>query len=188
MKPNSPQAEISRKEARHIDATLIARAEKKYGPYFSAEGDTLVILNLARRLEDANKRERQYARIVASFGKLPKPKKCKKCSQRKAQLKLRNWTASKERPCNRTESLKVIASIEECWPGFKRVPELLWNQYVDACGRCRCGRPIAPKRVSKSKIVVACQTSCTRKRAEAKMHKRTKEKLAERKALAEAME
>jgi hypothetical protein len=184
MKINSPQAEVSRAQQRHIDLEQVRRAEERFAPYYLLEGPELVAANMARRLQDAIKREEQYVRIIKSMGKPKKAKACRNCSARR----LRAIQKTKERPTNVAECRKIIASIEECWPGFKKVPELLWNQYNDSAGRCKCGRVIAPKLVSKSANVRFCCSEHRQNELTKKNRARRKAYAIASKALAEGME
>lgn len=184
MKINSPQAEISRALARYCANSSAIGVEQLYGPYYSATGSELVAINLGRRLQDAIKREEQYVRIIKSMGKPKKAKPCRNCALRK----LRAEKKTKERPTNVAECRRIIASIEECWPGWRKVPELLWNQYNDSAGRCRCGRVIAPKLVSKSANVRFCCSEHRQNELTKKNRARRKEYAIASKALAEGME
>lgn len=185
LKINSPQAEISRLEARYIAKVVIDKAVQRYDvPYFSATGDQLIGLNLCRRLTAAIKREEQYVRIIKSMGKPKKAPKCRACAVRKLRLSKK----TKEKPANVAECRKIIASIEECWPGWRKVPELLWNQYIDSAGHCRCGRVIAPKLVSKSANVRFCCSEHRQNEMTKKNRARRKEYAIASKALAEGME
>jgi hypothetical protein len=184
MKINSSQAEISRAEQRYIDAREAHIGETFYGDYWSLEGPELVAVNMARRLQGAIKREEQYVRIIKSMGKPKKAYKCRPCAVRKLRLAKK----TKEKPANVAECRKIIASIEECWPGWRKVPELLWNQYIDSAGHCRCGRVIAPKLVSKSANVRFCCSEHRQNELTKKNRARRKEYAIASKALAEGME
>ena len=184
MKINSPQAEVSRTLARYCDQSSATGVEQLYGPYYLATGAQLVAINLGRRLQDAIKREEQYVRIIKSMGKPKKAKPCRVCTLRR----LYTTTKTKERPTNVAECRKIIASIEECCPGFRKVPELLWNQYNDSAGRCKCGRVIAPKLVSKSANVRFCCSEHRQNELTKKNRARRKEYAIASKALAEGME
>ncbi len=183
MRFTAPNAEIGRAEQRSIDLQCVTNTEILYGPYYAATGAELVSINLARRLQDAIKREEQYVRILKSLGKPKKAKPCRNCALRK----LRAEKKTKERPTNVAECRKIIASIEECWPGFRKVPELLWNQYNDSAGRCRCGRVIAPKLVSKSANVRFCCAEHRQNELTKKNRARRKEYAIAAKELAEEM-
>jgi hypothetical protein len=184
MKINSPKAEVSRAEQRYIAKQHAERCIAHYGDYWALEGDKLSCVNNARRLQDAIKREEQYVRIIKSMGKPKKAKACRTCAVRKLRIAKR----TKEKPANVAECRKIIASIEECWPGWRKVPELLWNQYIDSAGHCRCGRVIAPKLVSKSANVRYCCAE-HRKYEKTKQNRiRRKEYAIASKALAEGME
>jgi hypothetical protein len=186
LKIASPQAEVGRAEQRHIDYGLIMKARAKYDEdtYYMATGNRLVILNLLRRLEAGQSRETQYLRIIKSMGKPKKAKACRTCAVRKLRIAKR----TKEKPANVAECRKIIASIEECWPGWRKVPELLWNQYIDSAGHCRCGRVIAPKLVSKSANVRFCCSEHRQNEMTKKNRARRKEYAIASKALAEGME
>jgi hypothetical protein len=165
---------------------LVGKAHEKYGPYYSAEGHELVILNLARRLEESIKREEQYARILKTPVKAYIPKKCRACEQRKVRALVKT-SKSKFRPCDRGECLRVLSDISEIWPDFKKIPDRLWNLYIDATGVCRCGRPIAPKIVSRSPKAAHCCNEHAQQWAQRKSSERYTQKAAERRALAEAL-
>lgn len=183
---NSPQAEAFRAEARLAAKQLIERANEKYGPYFSAEGHELIILNLAHRLEESVKREEQYARIVVASAKPAGPRKCRACEQRKVRALVKT-SKSKFRACNRVVCLQTLSEICEIWPDFKRVPDRLWNLYIDTTGICRCGRPVAPKIVSRSPKVAHCCDEHARRWASRKSSERYTQKAKERRALSEAL-
>jgi hypothetical protein len=183
VKINSPQAEVSRAQQRWIDKRESDLGEAMYGPYWSLEGPKLVAVNMARRLQDAIKREEQYVRIIKSMGKPRKAPQCRTCAVRK--LRISNKT--KEKPANVAECRKIIASIEECWPGWRKVPEVLWNQYIDSAGHCRCGRVIAPKLVSKSANVRFCCSEHRQNEMTKKNRARRKEYAIAAKELAEGM-
>jgi hypothetical protein len=184
LKPNSQQAEVSRAEQRYIAKLEADRGETFYGEYWSLEGPQLVAVNMARRLQDAIKREEQYVRIIKSMGRPKKAPKCRNCSARR----LRAVQKTNERPTNVSECRRIISSIEECWPGWRKVPELLWNQYNDSAGRCKCGRVIAPKLVSKSANVRFCCSEHRQNELTKKNRARRKEYAIAAKALAEGME
>ena len=186
MKINSPQAESTRRGARAMARQFIARAHEKYGPYYSADGHELVILNLARRLEESIKREEQYVRILKLSAKPPSPKKCPACEKRKVRALVKS-SKSKFRACSREACLSVLSGICEIWPDFKRVPDRLWNLYIDTTGICRCGRPIAPKIVSRSPKAAHCCNEHAQRWAQRTKSKRYTQKAAERRALAEAL-
>jgi hypothetical protein len=186
VKINSPQAESSRAQQRVIDKREADKCATFYGPYWSLEGAQLVAVNMARRLQASIKREEQYVRIIKRSAKPPRPKKCLACEKRRRAALIRKRT-SKGSPCNREEALKVIASIEECWPGFRKIPDVLWNQYIDECGKCRCGRPLAPKRVSKSAKAAFCCREHAEKYTTQALIQRRRLKVMEQKAIAEAM-
>ena len=86
MKINSPQAEISRAEQRTISRAVAERANQAYGPYYLLSGPELVAVNMARRLQEAIKREEQYVRIIKGMGKPKKAPKCRPCAGRKLRL------------------------------------------------------------------------------------------------------
>lgn len=189
MKLNSPQAEEKRSKARRLALLISESSILGIRPKWQAYGNESVIHDLYDELGSSVKREEQYLRIIKSLGKPPKPKKCEKCAARKryALLVRPGGAKSKFRACNRPEALKIIDSVEECWPGFRRIPELLWNSYMDATAICRCGRPVAPKIVSKSVKAAHCCIEHGHRWAARLRGSRTKAKSDERKALAEAM-
>lgn len=184
MKISSPQAELSRAKQREIHLFLANKHEELLQPYWELSGIELVSVNFARMLKEAIKREEQYVRIIKSMGKPKKAKPCRNCLVRKLRARI----TTKEKPTNVAECRKIIASIEECWPGFKKVPELLWNQYNDSAGRCKCGRVIAPKLVSKSANVRFCCSEHRQNEMTKKNRARRKEYAIASKALAEGME
>jgi thiamine kinase-like enzyme len=186
VKITSEKAELTRLGARAIAKSLIERAHEKYGPYFSAEGHELAILNLARRLEESIKREEQYVRIISAATKPARASKCRACEQRKIRSLIKA-SKSKFKACSRENCLRVLAEISELWPDFKRVPDRLWNLYIDTTGICRCGRPIAPKIVSRSPKAAHCCDEHARRWASRKSSERYTQKAAERRALAEAL-
>jgi hypothetical protein len=183
VKTNSPQAEVSRAQQRHIDKQQADLIETFYGDYWSLVGAELVAVNMGRRLQAAIKREEQYIRIIKSMGRPKKAPKCRNCSSRR----LRAVSKTNERPTNVAECRRIIASIEECWPGWRKVPELLWNQYIDSAGRCKCGRVIAPKLVSKSANVRFCCSEHRQNELTKKNRARRKEYAIAAKGLAEEM-
>ena len=189
MKSNSPQAEARRKGARKFAEGVILDATPAVLRRQSS-GDAETIYRLIEQTQKSMKRELQYARIIAKEAKSRKEKSCKACVQRK-RIALAEKSAggkTKFRKANREECLKIIASIEECWPGFKKIPELLWNQYIDATGICRCGRPICPKKISKSAKTEHCSIAHLQK-WQLKGYRQWKvQKKQEIRALAEAME
>jgi hypothetical protein len=184
VKINSPQAEISRAEQRYIAKRYADFLQTFYGAYWELTGPKLTAVNQARKVQEGVAREEQYVRIIKSMGKPKKAKPCKNCSARR----LRADKKTNERPTNVAECRKIIASIEECWPGFRKVPELLWNQYNDSAGRCKCGRVIAPKLVSKSANVRFCCSEHRQNELTKKNRARRKEYAIASKALAEGME
>jgi hypothetical protein len=189
MKINSPQAEARRKDARKFAEGVILDVTPTV-PRWQSSGDAEAIYKLIEQTEKSLKRELQYARIITKEAKPKKEKSCKACMQRKriALAEKASGGKSKFRKANREECLKIIASIEECWPGFKKIPELLWNQYIDATGICRCGRPICPKKISKSAKTEHCSLEHLQKWQLKRYRQWKVQKKQEIRALAEAME
>jgi hypothetical protein len=188
MKTNTPQAEEKRATARASAVNEMHSVKAQIKPRWQSYGDELVIHEMCDELAESVKRELQYLRIIKSLGKPPKVRKCSVCAQRKRRRSLEKaGRQSWFRACDSVKARQIIDSIEECWPGFRKVPELLWNQYIDATGICRCGRPIAPKIVSKSPRAAHCCDDHGKRWAHRLRFKRTKAKSDERKSLAEEM-
>jgi hypothetical protein len=183
VKTNSPQAEHRRVAARSWAKTRVLPFTPIIAKWAATAGDA----RLHEAIEQMNlaiAREEQYVRIIKSMGRPKKATACRTCAVRKLRLSKK----TKEKPANVAECRKIIASIEECWPGWRKVPEVLWNQYIDSAGHCRCGRVIAPKLVSKSANVRYCCAEHRQNELTKKNRARRKEYAIASKALSEGME
>lgn len=189
MKPNSPEAENRRSELRASARCLIANAKHEIGdkPKWATTGVECLIFSLFEDLEKALKREEQYARIIKKSCKPPKQKPCRACEQRKYKAKAVNRHRSRARPGNREEAKRIIEEIEECWPGFRKIPEKMWNLYVDSAPVCYCGRTVAPRIVSQSPKAQFCEANHRFNMANAKYRQKKTKYVQQRKALAEVL-
>jgi hypothetical protein len=156
-------------------------------PKWSSLGGDALAWEAIAMLEASMKRERALERKIKKMGKPHTCPPCRNCRDRERYAKYVKKVLTKARDCNQVECRKVIESIEESWPGFKRIPTRMWNMYVDTTAICRCGRPVAPRIVNASRTAAHCSEECSAANYRDNQFKKINQKKAERQALAEAL-
>jgi hypothetical protein len=157
------------------------------GPKWASVGGQALAWEIIDRLESSMKRERALDRKIKKMGKPHTCPPCRNCRDRERYARYVKKVHSKARACNQAECRKVIESIEESWPGFKRIPTRMWNMYLDTTAICRCGRPVAPRIVNASRTAAHCSDECSEKNYRDNQFKKIKQRIEERKSLAEAL-
>lgn len=150
-------------------------------PLWQCTFDESVSHKLRVMLEASLKREEMLER---KFTTKPKLRPCAKCIKRRKLNLVRKIRESKERLPS-IDIKKIITGIVECWPDFKKVPELQWNLYMDNTGTCRCGRKISPIRIMMGPGARTCSYECQELKKKSKKMRRLILKSQERRMIVE---